>query len=348
MDSYLKLFVERAQRERKENENAGTRLSPLEKRLAEALNISLDDLTTVSDKVIDHLKETNDLSAGKTINGRRIRDGIEEKLQGDLVQKAKSKFKEGQKYNESQIIRGLRLAKFQSVCKFSGENDMFILLPDQKLILCIEVKRHMKQQDSTTTHNRIDGNLKSAADQLRKNADHTAQMHGSILSPGWRFVKIAALSPNVYNPQKICPSCNPFIITTDMIKQPGGMLKWWKGTGLDRIGELDAKTKTKAYGEFLMFYNRMINLSKVRVIPDTFKCWETIQGQNSHHMAAGYTAASPPSVSLRENVEDLLQQPHNAYKVIALNDDQECLLFEDIQLAVFLNDFGSGKFRYFM
>jgi len=346
MDSYLKVFIDKAQRER--NENTGTRLSPLEKRLAEALNIPKEDLTMVSDTVMNHLRQMPYFNATKPINGRKIRDAIDETLQGDLVQKAKSKFKEGQDYNQSQILRALRLAKFESICKFSGENDMFILLPDQKLILCIEVKQHMKKHDEATTHNRIDGNLKSAAAQLKKNADHTAQMHGSILSPGWRFVKIAALSPKVYNSQKICPSCNPFIITTDMIKQPGGMLKWWKGTGLDRIPELDARTKREAYKEFLIFYNRMVNLSKVRVMPDTFKTWEQIQGQNPHHMAAGYTAASAPSAPLSGDVEDLLQRPHDAFKVIALNDDQEALLFEDIQLVVFFNDFGAGKFKHFI
>ena len=125
-------------------------------------------------------------------------------------------------------------------------------------------------------------------------------------------------------------------------------MKWWKRTGLDRIPELDARTKRKAYQEFLMFYNRMINLSKVRVIPDTFNTWKQIQGQNTHHMAAGHTKASSPSAPLRENFKELSLRPHDAYKVIALNDDQESLLLEDIQYAVFFNDFGSGKFKYIL
>ena len=345
MDSYLKVFIDKAESERNINNSMCTKLSSLEKRICNALNISTNDLNDASDKVLNRIQETLHFRAWSETTGRKIRDAIDEKLHGDLVEKTKRKFKPGRNYNQSEIIRALRLAQFETICKFSGENDMFILLPDLKLILCIEVKRHMKKDDSDATQNHIDRNLKSASAQLKKNADYTAKIHGTIFSPGWQLVKIAALSPRVYSPQKICSSCNPFIITTDMLKEPGGMLRWWHGTGLERIGELDSRTKQKSYKEFLMFYNRIVNLSKVRVLPDVFKSWEQIQGDNLRHMAAGYTEAFKSSTPGYKDVEDILQRPHDAYKVIAFNDDQESLLFEDIQFALFLNDFGAGEFK---
>ena len=128
-----------------------------------------------------------------------------------------------------------------------------------------------------------------------------------------------------------------------MIKQPNGMLKWWQGTGLDQIGEMDPRMKQKSYEEFLMFYNRIVNLSKVRVIPEAFKTWGQIQGENERHMAAGFTEALQPSARGHEDVADILQRPHDAYKCIAFNDDQESLLFEDIPFALFFNDFGAGN-----
>ena len=216
------------------------------------------------------------------------------------------------------------------------------MLPDRKLILCVEVKRHMRADNGGAQRN-IDGNLQCASGQLKKNAEFTSRMHGAILSPDWKCVKIAAIGPHVYNRDRICPTCNPFVITTDMINQPGGMERWWRNSGLDKIEVLDAKSKKEAYAEFLMFFNRLVNLSLVRVVPDPFLSWEQIQGQNPRHMAAGYTSSTPPSTLGRLTVDDLINRPHDAYKVIAFNKDQENLLSNNIPSTIFWNDFGAGK-----
>ena len=92
-----------------------------------------------------------------------------------------------------------------------------------------------------------------------------------------------------------------------------------------------------------MFFNRLINLSAVRVCPDPFRSWEQIQGANPRHMAAGHTPAKPPPTS----AEDLLNRPHDAYKVISLNKEQDYFLSSDFfPFVVFINDFGSGKIRH--
>jgi hypothetical protein len=128
-----------------------------------------------------------------------------------------------------------------------------------------------------------------------------------------------------------------------MINKRGGMKKWWKNTGLDMIKELDERSKKEAYGEFLMFFNRLVILSAVKVVPDPYHSWEQIQGHNSRHMAAGHTASTSRSTSGRLNVNDLLNRPHDAYKVISFNKDQENLLSNDIPSVVFWNDFGAGN-----
>ena len=48
MDSYLKVFIDRAQGERDHKCNIGNMLTPLEKRIATALNISSKDMNDVS------------------------------------------------------------------------------------------------------------------------------------------------------------------------------------------------------------------------------------------------------------------------------------------------------------
>ena len=60
-------------------------------------------------------------------------------------------------------------------------------------------------------------------------------------------------------------------------------------------------------------------------------------------MAAGYTSGTHPSTSGISNASDLINRPHDAYKVISFNKDQENLLSNDIPFAVFWNDFGAGR-----
>ena len=125
------------------------------------------------------LRETVDVTSGKFVNGYKIHLAIDATLTGDDNKRAKSKFKANNKYTISQIVRGIRLAKFEACCQFSGENDMFIMLPDRKLIICVEIKRHMRPDHGGAQRN-IDGNVQCASDQLKKNADYTSRMHGAI------------------------------------------------------------------------------------------------------------------------------------------------------------------------
>lgn len=339
LDDHLKVFIDKARHEKNQLKDTGFKLTALEERIAQALNISQAELQLAAEKVVDTLRDSENVSSGSLVGGYKIHEIIDEVLSDDAKQKAKSKFKTNRKYTLSQVARGIRLAKFEDLCQFSGENDLFIMLPDRKLIICVEVKRHMNENPGAGGLN-IDRNLKDAAKQLRKNANYTSQVHGAILSPGWKFVKVAVIAPDVYNKEKICQTCNPFVISTDMINQPGGMEKWWKNSGLDSIKELDEKSKKEAYNEFLMFFNRLVNLSKVRLLAKPTEAWKQIQGEHyPRQITAGHIAAEPPPTSMKE----LLNRPHDAYKVIFLNKDQECLLSNDNRFVAFFNDFGSGK-----
>ena len=135
-----------------------------------------------------------------------------------------------------------------------------------------------------------------------------------------------SLSPTVYKQQRICSNCDPLIITTGMDTQPDRMLKWWQGTGLDNIGELNATTERKSYQEFLMLYSQLVNLSEVHVIPKATKTWDQIRGQALRDMTEDLTKTLQPSSQRHPNVGDILQYPHDAYKVIVFNDDQQSLL----------------------
>ena len=197
---------------------------------------------------------------------------------------------------------------------FFGENDLLIVLPDSRLILCIEIKRNTSCQGqagsaSTRKNEQMDIRMKDASSLLDTNADFLSLSHGDILSPDWQFAKICAVSPSFNDPEFICKNCNRFILTPDIFKAKGGLDKWWKETGLaDRALNLDQEAKDKAYDEFQLMFNRLICLSSVRIVPDP------------------------------------LNRSHGAYKVVFLNRDQIALFASDKLLHVlFMCDFGAGN-----
>ena len=138
-------------------------------------------------------------------------------------------------------------------------------------------------------------------------------------------------------------------MSSDNLGTRGGVEKWWKETGLaDRARNFGSKEKEKAYNEFQLFFYRLVCLSSVRVVPDPFKTWNQIQGNNPHHMSAGYTKATPDAQTQHLNgkvdVNDVLNRSHDAFKVLFFNRDQKSLLCVDnLVHALFLCDFGAGK-----
>ena len=227
------------------------------------------------------------------------------------------------------------------------------MIPDSKMFLCIEIKRHMKGKDEKSrskSSSRIDRNVISASNQLQKNASFISSKHGSILSPGWLFAKICAISPSLINEENVCEHCKKFILTTDILKTPGGLEKWLQETGLsNRANEIDETAKEEAYNEFQLFFNRLVCMSSVKVVPDPYCTWNQIQGNNSHHMAAGFTKAEDKtkdkSLSDGVEVENVLKAPHNAYKILFFNKEQMDLLTTNLfPYVLFMCDFGTGTF----
>ena len=348
LDQHLKVLTDKAKLHRRNNKNIGFGFTDLEKNLAEQFGISDQSLIDIANEVLDELKNTNKLHASNPINGRIIRKAIDDRLTRNEKTYVKKQFKPGQDYTIDEIKDGVKLGKFESDCRFAGETDLLIMLPDLKLFLCVEIKRHMKSKNANAPQNsnpKIDKNLTSAASQLKKNANFISLMHGAILSPGWRFAKVAAISPDVYNRDKICDHCSRFILTSEILKTPGGLEKWWKETGLaDGAENIDQMTKDQSYKEFQLFFHRLISLSSVRVVPDPFHTWSQIQGNNPHHMAAGHTATTS---SQAIDVGDALKRAHDAFKVLFFNRDQQALLTSDsFPHLLFFCDFGAGKFIY--
>merc|ERR1719422_1055148 len=103
------------------------------------------------------------------INGRVVLESIKAQLKGNDRMYIMKLFKPSKDYTIDQVREGVMLGKFESECRVAGENDLFIMLPDSKLILCVEIKRHMKCKDEhtkSTSSSHIDRNMISASKQL--------------------------------------------------------------------------------------------------------------------------------------------------------------------------------------
>ena len=317
-DDHLKVLTNKAREYRRQNKSIGFQLTDFEKKLTEKLNISIQILIYIADIVVNHLLTKPKAGNRSKINGKVVRDSIDEKLKGNNRMYVMKLIKPAKDYSIDEVRDGVILGKFESECRVSGENDLFLMLPDSKIILCVEIKRHMKCKPSSS---HIENNMVSASQQLKKNAQFIASKHGSILSPDWRFAKICAIYPRVYNPDKICSSCKKFILTTDMIKAPGGLNKWWKETGISELDNLfDQNSKHEAYQEFQPFFNRMICMSSVRVVADHSNTWAQVQGNKQYqHMSVGGTEA-PQGMSKKAAADDLdfeddvLKAPYHAYR----------------------------------
>ena len=227
LDNHLKVLTNKARDRRRQDKSLGFGLTDFERKLAEQMNISDQALVDTADKVVTHLLTKRKANTGK-INGKVVREAIDDQLKGNDQTYVKKLFKPGQWYSLIEVKDGIMLGKFESDCRVAGENDIMIMLPDSKLFLCVEIKRHMKRNDPPVlpkSTSRIDKNMISASDQLKKNAAFISMMYGAILSPGWQFVKVCAISPTLYNSERICKNCRKFILTTDMLKTPGGLEK---------------------------------------------------------------------------------------------------------------------------
>ena len=132
------------------------------------------------------------------------------------------------------------------------------------------------------------------------------------------------------------------------------MDRWWTESGLsERETQFDQKSKDESYGEFQRFFNRLVCMSSVKVVPDPFNTWEKVQGRDDHQMSAGYTKTQSDGVvhcSFDEgDIDDILKAPHHAFKTLFFNREQMSLLMtNDFPFAIFMCDFGSGKYSKYL
>ena len=165
LDEHLKVLTNKAREHRRQNKNINFELTEFETKLADLLNISSQAFDDIVNTVVSHLLKKPKAIYHTRINGKVVRESIDEKRKGNDRMYVMKIFKPGKDYTIDEVKDGIRLGKFESECRVAGENVLFIMLPDSKLILCVEIKRHLNYKDQNTASNSnpsIDRNLFSA------------------------------------------------------------------------------------------------------------------------------------------------------------------------------------------
>ena len=334
-DVYLQVFVNEARQERKKN-NLGMGLTTQEKKIAKALNLTSQDLDHLAKEIINDL-QNDGLSSPYQLSDieRRIENKTE--VHKDLKQKAKKHLKGISNIDDNIVFDALRLATYEYESKFPGELDLLGIFPDLQMVLHVEVK--CKEIEKTKN----DNNLTKASEQMSRYAKHLAKRHGSILSDKWNYCKVAAIVPGLKEPQNICSHCQNFVLTEKELNNDETMRSWWESFFHYKNNSQTSSVKDQCYQEFLMFFNRAVNLSSIGRKTNVFNAWEEVEGENRPPVVAGFTPSSGSSNSFH----DILTRPHDANKAIYFTPEQMSLLSPSNFFRVFLlADFGAGMLSF--
>ena len=120
LDEHLKVLTNKARENRRQNKKLGFELTDFEKKLAELLNISHQTLIDTAKDVINHLSTYAKANKGPTINGRVIRQAINDRLTGNDRMYIMKLFKPVSEYTIDEVRDGIVLGKFESECHVAG------------------------------------------------------------------------------------------------------------------------------------------------------------------------------------------------------------------------------------
>ena len=289
----------------------------------------------------NHLKTLFPKFENRVKNGKQI-DMVDEN--GHKIEKM---------YTLNEIRARLLASEFDFQTNFDDEYDLFLFLPNEKLILAGEVKQAMINGPNAIAAN--DKQAKSASKQLKKSEKFMKQTFGHLLDKNWRYVKIAILYDN--NGDCItdkCPGCGPFILTNSTEeKEKKQMHNLWKAITGKEYNATTKQPNTSGMKDFQYIFARLIGFSGLSFIVQKIGNYHELMGTNSHDIfddgiTAGWTRASPLRFGNDEsNIRfgDVVGRPSDIYRLIFWNPDQRDLLSGNYRFVIFCNDFGAGTYK---
>ena len=312
-----------------------------DKQISNALKLPNQELDNVLNEIVAELK-CHGFSSPHQMNDIFYIINKNKTLKKDLNSKTKvQKLLNCEQLNvfldDQMIYDALKLATFEHQTKFPGELDLLGIFPDLQLLFHVEVKSNQVENKTK------DRNLKDAAEQMSRYAQHIGLRHGPILSDKWNYCKVAAIIPEVSRPESICSHCRTFILTDREMQDEKSMRSWWESLGMYNNNSQSPIVKEQCYQEFLNFFNRVVNLSSVGRKINVFNAWDEVEGENQQPVKAGHTSGS----GIVRSIKDVLSRAHDAFKTIYFTPEQMSLLSpRNFFRVLLLADYGAGTNLY--
>ena len=221
-----------------------------------------------------------------------------------------------------------------------GEIDFLAILPDERLIVNIEVK----QQIATNPRN-AKNLLKEASYQMKRNEKYLARLLSPMLSQGWRLAKVGVILPGNLKHGDICEHCQKFLIDKSSLNS---LDAWWKQSCLENT----QKSQTN-YHQFL----KVIELVAPTKSTGNLSAWTRITGTKCKGpINAGHTQTEEPPVSSKgkskqgkrsKNYVELdkaLARVHDTEKLLFFSSRQLDILSSSLFSKIIIwGDYGTGK-----
>ena len=328
-----------------------TVLTCIEQTIAKLLRIQ--DLLENSKHILAHL-DNNGLH--QNYSGLAVKKAIDEYFEDPSYQRisgltaAKNKFKEGGVYRKGEIKATIDLEVYRYRTQ-QKEIDNVLILPNRRLIVCIEVKSKRMHLESSEQLDPFQ-NISKGGRQLEDVSDIISRTFGPLLSQDWKLIKILALVGD-HNPtvvRNICSFCKPYVINDYDLQTRDKFNLWVDKLGILKIrhGSAASKdTRDQGHIEFLQLFTRMVILSGIIFQKVVFSPWVQITGDTSKGYGSQYICPNLTKVcgvGLGGGIRDIAKRPNDAWKILHCTPQQQSLLYGSgpRHLAIF-GDFGTGN-----
>ena len=345
-NSHMKLFIEHAEalRRQKKSDGGVFAFNLLELNILKSMNIDEPMIDAQVNSWINEIRmKTND----QLISGMIIQEALQEAIKKKngpktALNMAKGKFKKAQYYSLKEVKYALTKTYYDDAVRPPGEFDLMLNLRDFDMSINIEVKKQLKPEEQTTKN--LNNSLNSASHQMSDHSEYYHRVMGPMLSPNHTFVKCAAILPGQLDHSKICAHCSSYLITG---KTPEEIQKKVQDIcfRLTKINNpfLDKKQSDQ---NFLNVFEAMVGFShlsdKNNIVSNA---WAQIQGKpESMFLSAGWTQPTKDLIEEELRIENVINLPHDCFKLIYFNKDQLALLYNRNQFVIFATDYGGGMY----
>ena len=219
-EDVLSPLTKRAKAQRDASKNLN--YTPLEEKLKEILNIEIKNETNT---IVTDIKQShpNFGSLSVKVLIQAIQTNVTDKKKSNVIiqiLKRMSKNMVKVDFDFSEIEQVISIGLIHDSARPDGELDYLVALPDERLLLNIEVKYQIVNKVGQAKKL-----LLNAAAQTQRSEKYIARVFGPLFSQGWRLAKVAVVCGGALKDGDSCKHCKRFVLTSESLNN---IEAWWQ------------------------------------------------------------------------------------------------------------------------